>query len=130
MNLLQRRLLQFAAVGVAFGAWAGMTSGFHLVDPSRFPGPGDVGHAFGQLSRPPGYAGGTLLAHAASSVAIVLGAFVAASLVGVPLGVMMGVNRRIQAFVQPVFLVMRPIPPIAWIPLAVLWFGIGAPSKI
>jgi taurine transport system permease protein len=42
----------------------------------------------------------------------------------------MGINRSFEAFVNPVFLMIRPIPPLAWIPLAVVWFGLGIPAKI
>ena len=56
--------------------------------------------------------------------------FAAAVLVGVPLGFAMGYDRRIEAFVNPVFLLLRPIPPLAWIPLAIVWLGLSDASKI
>ena len=42
----------------------------------------------------------------------------------------MGYDRRIEAFVNPVFLLLRPIPPLAWIPLAIVWLGLSDASKI
>jgi NitT/TauT family transport system permease protein/taurine transport system permease protein len=49
---------------------------------------------------------------------------------GVPLGLLMGWSRRAEAFINPVFLLIRPIPPLAWIPLAILWLGLGDAAKI
>ena len=45
--------------------------------------------------------------------------------VAIPLGVLMGWSKTIQNLMEPVFEMLRPIPPIAWIPLAILWFGIS-----
>ena len=42
----------------------------------------------------------------------------------------MGMSPRVEAFVNPAFLMIRPIPPLAWIPLAILWFGLGDSAKI
>lgn len=47
-----------------------------------------------------------------------------ALLVGIPLGIIMGWNRRIESFVDPVIELLRPIPPLAWIPFAIIWFGL------
>ena len=44
---------------------------------------------------------------------------------GVPLGLLMGWNRKAEALINPVFTLIRPIPPLAWIPLAILWLGLG-----
>ena len=51
-------------------------------------------------------------------------AFLYAS-VAIPLGILMGWSKGAQSLLEPVFEMLRPIPPIAWIPLAILWFGIG-----
>ena len=72
----------------------------------------------------------SLLQHIGISLQRVIIAFTAAVVVGVPLGLLMGWNDRFDAFVKPVFEIVRPIPPIAWIPLAILWFGVGETPKI
>ena len=41
-----------------------------------------------------------------------------------------GANKRIEAFVNPIFLTLRPIPPLAWIPLAIVWLGLGNSAKV
>lgn len=51
-------------------------------------------------------------------------------LVGIPLGLAMGWFRPVEGLVRPIFELIRPIPPIAWIPLTVFWFGIGLSGKV
>ena len=53
-----------------------------------------------------------------------------ASLLAIPLGLFMALNKYVNAIVKPVFDIFKPMPPIAWISIAILWFGIGEPSKI
>jgi NitT/TauT family transport system permease protein/taurine transport system permease protein len=50
--------------------------------------------------------------------------------VGVPLGLLMGWSKTAEAVLNPVFMLLRPIPPLAWIPLAILWLGLGDGAKI
>jgi NitT/TauT family transport system permease protein/taurine transport system permease protein len=64
------------------------------------------------------------------SVKLVLLGFAAAAIIGVPLGLAMGASTRIEAFANPTFLLLRPIPPLAWIPLAIVWLGLGDAAKI
>ncbi|MGL5734242.1 MAG: ABC transporter permease, partial [Beijerinckiaceae bacterium] len=70
------------------------------------------------------------LAHAIHSVKLVVLGFTVAIATGVPLGLWMGWDRRVEAAINPVFLVIRPIPPLAWIPLAILWRGLGDAATI
>ena len=60
--------------------------------------------------------------HIAYSLARVLAAFGLATLLGVPLGLAMGTSRRVREYVFPLFDILRPIPPLAWVPLAILMF--------
>lgn len=73
--------------------------------------------------------GAVLWVHIMSSMQVALSGFVAAIIVGVPLGLLMGWYKPVDKFVRPVFELIRPIPPIAWIPLIILWFGIGLGAK-
>jgi len=66
-----------------------------------------------------------LMTHILDSLRRVLVAVGVAALLGVPLGLAMGWFDRFQAAVDPVIEFIRPIPPLAWIPLSILWFGIG-----
>jgi ABC-type nitrate/sulfonate/bicarbonate transport system permease component len=75
-------------------------------------------------------AGNTLWGHMWASVQRILIGFSLGAIVGVPLGLFMALNRYVNAAVKPVFDLFKPMPPIAWISIAILWFGIGEPSKI
>lgn len=68
---------------------------------------------------------GVLVTHILASLQRVLMAVGAAALLGVPLGLAMGWSPRFRAVVDPLLEFVRPIPPLAWIPLSILWFGIG-----
>ena len=125
----RRPLLGLASVGSLILLWYILTTVTGVVDPARFPRPADVWHAARQLSGP-GYAGGTLFWQAWYSSRLVVLGFLFAAATGVPLGVLMGMSRRAEAFINPTFLIVRPVPPLAWIPLAILWFGLGDIAKI
>ncbi|OEJ15925.1 taurine ABC transporter permease [Brachyspira hampsonii] len=71
----------------------------------------------------------SIIGHVAWSLSRVLIAYVAAAILGITLGVLMGWNRYICAIFDPIYQLIRPIPPIAWIPIAILWFGLGELSK-
>jgi NitT/TauT family transport system permease protein len=73
---------------------------------------------------------GTLWEHITSSLTRVGIGFGAAMLVGIPLGLWMGWVAGAYRTFNPIFQMLRPISPIAWIPLAILWFGVGDTSPI
>lgn len=68
---------------------------------------------------------GTLVSDLLASLKRVAVAMLAASLVGFPLGGLIGGTRWFSQAVEPVVNFLRPIPPLAWIPLSILWLGIG-----
>src|SRR5689334_10823430 len=68
---------------------------------------------------------GVLLTHIFDSLKRVLLAVGTASVIGIPLGLAMGWFPRFRSAVDPLLEFIRPIPPLAWIPLSILWFGIG-----
>lgn len=68
---------------------------------------------------------GVLFTHIFDSLYRVLLAVGTAAVLGVPLGLAMGWSSRFRAVVDPLLEFVRPIPPLAWIPLSILWFGIG-----
>ncbi len=71
-----------------------------------------------------------LLGHiGVSLVRILVGTSIALGL-AIPLGILMGWFEDLDAVASPLLEILRPIPPIAWIPLAILWFGIGLGSKV
>lgn len=68
---------------------------------------------------------GTLFKHTVASLFRVTLGFYLAILLGIPLGILIGRLRALRAFLNPLIQFLRPISPLAWIPLAMLWFGIG-----
>ncbi len=93
--------------------------------PSRTPSPAKVVAGLWDLTTkglPPGY---RLPGHLLASLERVLLGFAIAAVVAVPLGLWMGYSKRMEVVVDPLVEAIRPIPPLAWLPLAVLWFGIG-----
>ena len=114
---------------IVLALWFLTTTVFGLIDPNRFPSPSAFADAFTQLAFQ-GYAGGTLLEQVWQSLKLVAGGFLVAVAIGVPLGFAMGLDRRVEAFLSPVFLLVRPIPPLAWIPLAIVWLGLSDAAKI
>jgi ABC-type nitrate/sulfonate/bicarbonate transport system permease component len=72
--------------------------------------------------------GSTLLFHCLYSLQRVAMGFVLALCAAIPLGIVCGWSRMLREMLTPVIETIRPIPPLAWIPLAILWFGIGLRS--
>ncbi len=75
-------------------------------------------------------AGKTFFEHLWSSLQRVLIGWSLAVVVAVPLGVFMALNDYVRAIVKPIFDLFKPMPPISWISLAILWFGMGEESKV
>ena len=95
-----------------------------LIDAVLLPSPTTLFFAAGDLLR-----SGALIRHVGASIERVLLGFAVAAVVGLTLGVVLGWFRILSDFVKPLVEALRPIPPIAWTPLAILWFGVGnAPS--
>jgi NitT/TauT family transport system permease protein len=114
----QRRLLGVASLVAVAVIWQ-IIAGFVIQKPFILPSPTDVAGAFVGL-----VASGTLAADFAVSLehfAIGIGA---AFLIGVPLGIAMGWFRVADGIMDPIVEILRPIPPLAWIPFAIIWFGL------
>lgn len=75
-------------------------------------------------------AGNNLLGHIWASARRIFIGFAIGAVTGIPLGLFMALNRYVNAVAKPVFDLFKPMPPIAWLSIAILWFGIGEPSKI
>lgn len=125
----RRQWTGLATLAALLALWFGLTTWSGAVSAGRFPSPGDFWSALVQITLR-GYAGDTLLLHALHSLILVIAGFLVAVATGVPLGLWMGWSRRAEAAINPVFLIIRPIPPLAWIPLAILWLGLGDAAKI
>jgi ABC-type nitrate/sulfonate/bicarbonate transport system permease component len=116
-------------IAAALLLWYVLTSLTGIISSYRLPSPPEFLAALRQIAVD-GYAGGTLLQQTLQSLKIVIEGFLVASLVGIPLGFLMGWSRRVEALLNPIFLLIRPIPPLAWIPLTIVWLGLGDAAKI
>ncbi len=125
----RRAIIALATLLALCLIWQLATSTFGLISAGRFPSPADTWVSLKQIWTR-GYSNGTLLTHALHSIRLVAMGFVIAIITGVPLGLLMGWSRKAEAIINPVFLIIRPIPPLAWIPLAILWLGLGDAAKI
>jgi NitT/TauT family transport system permease protein len=122
MDKLSKTIPPVALLGLLLAAWwvIVVRSGSTI-----FPSPWQVVTGTREL-----VADGTLWMHITSSLMRVGAGFLLATLVAVPLGLWMGRVDFVYDTLNPVFQLLRPISPIAWIPIAILWFGVGDASPI
>jgi len=98
---------------------------FHFIDEGRFSCPSKVFLKFFEL-----LLNGQLLANAGHSLVLVCAALGLSCLIGAPLGVAMGASRFLERLLYSLVELLRPIPPLAVLPLAILWLGIGMSEKV
>ena len=105
--------------------WYLITEGLHIVNPYILPGPIEVCNSAWNL-----ILSGKLLKNTIDSLFKVFGGLILAALVAIPLGVLLGWYKTLEDLCSFVISILRPIPPIAWIPFSILWFGIGTVPAI
>lgn len=108
-----------AAFGLLICLWA-LLSRFSGWSVHVFPGPAQVLQSMVELA-----ASGALLKHTVASLFRVTVGFYLAAALGIPLGILLGRWKPARELLNPIIQFLRPISPLAWIPLAMLWFGIG-----
>ena len=114
----QKRLLGIAAVAVVAILWQ-IIAEYVVGRPFILPSVTDVIEAFVNL-----LGSGTLLADIVVSLEHFGIGIIAAFLLGVPIGILMGWFRVADHLLDPIIETLRPIPPLAWIPFAIIWFGL------
>jgi NitT/TauT family transport system permease protein/taurine transport system permease protein len=124
----QLALISTASVVLFLLFWQGVTM-TGAVSSLVLPSPVDVVRRAAALWSTP-YEGETLLGHAWASLLIVSTAWVAAVAIGWPLGVWIGWSASASRVLGGIIEVVRPIPPVAWIPLALIWFGLAPTGKV
>lgn len=128
VNRFTSAALGASVIGAIVLAWW-LVAELALVPPLFIPHPRDVVTAFIDTSID-GYRGGTLWYHLGSSMLRVFAAFAAAVLTAVPLGLWMGHNRIVFSMFDPLLQFYRPLPPLAYYTLLILWLGIDYESKV
>ncbi|QHM73539.1 taurine ABC transporter permease TauC [Mixta intestinalis] len=127
---LSRRLtLSVATLVVVLALWWLVTA-LHLIAPLFLPPPQQVLHQLRVVASAQGFMDATLWQHLAASLGRILLALLAAVVIGVPTGIAMGLSRTAHGILDPLIELYRPVPPLAYLPLMVIWFGIGETSKI
>lgn len=101
-----------------------MIAAFLFNNPTLLPMPWAVLEGFFSLIQD-----GSLIADVQASLQRVFVGFLIASIIGAPLGIFLAYFYVPRQIMVPIITLLRPIPPIAWIPLAILWFGIGNASS-
>lgn len=102
---------------------------FGIIPDKYLSKPTEVAQTFFIKLNDPRPEGATLFENIFSSLKVALSGFFLAMIVGIPLGLLMGWYPVIDKLVRPCFEILRPIPPVAWIPLTILWLGIGLGAK-
>ncbi|HED1447481.1 TPA: taurine ABC transporter permease TauC [Enterobacter hormaechei subsp. steigerwaltii] len=100
------------------------------VSPLFLPPPGQVLEKLITIAGPQGFMDATLWQHLGASLMRILVALLAAVIIGVPVGIAMGLSPTVRGILDPLIELYRPVPPLAYLPLMVIWFGIGETSKI
>lgn len=125
MTKLLTRFVPFIVAAIAIvTAWWAVIVVFKPHD-SLLPPPINVAKEFWELLQ-----SGVLFTHIGASLGRVCSAWAIAALVAIPLGIAMGRIPIVERLLDPLVELIRPISPLAWIPLAILWFGIGESGKI
>jgi len=119
---LSRWIWTLSGIAVFVSVWT--AASFEIGNAVLLPPPAAVVGGFVSLLHD-----GTLLVDVVASIKRVLGGFAVASAIAVPLALVMAFSRPVELLLSPIITFLRPIPPIAWIPIAILWFGIGDPPS-
>jgi NitT/TauT family transport system permease protein len=123
------RILPTASILLFFGTWQAVVD-FGIVPNTMLASPTQVMALFWEKLFEANPDGAILTTHAYSSIFVALVGFLLSLIVGIPLGLLMGWFAIAEGLARPIFELIRPIPPVAWIPLTIFWFGIGFPGKI
>lgn len=129
-NMINLKYALLSAAGILgfLLVWQ-MVVKFGLVNEARLPAPTTIFETllFKVNNAEPD--GSILIVNIMASLRVALTGFLSAIVIGIPLGLFMGWWEYADRFIRPIFELIRPIPPIAWIPLVVVWMGIGLQAK-
>ncbi|WP_309238333.1 ABC transporter permease [Actinoplanes aureus] len=124
MTLLHRRTAGVVLPLLLLAVWQ-LTASAGIYSAAQLPPPSEVVTALGELLRR-----GELWHHLAISTQRVLIGFAAGSVLGLALGGLVGLSRTASAMLSPTVQAIRAVPSLAWVPLLLLWLGIGETPKI
>lgn len=120
--------LTILTVIVIFAAWF-LATGVGNVNKLFIPAPADVWKSFIDVLND-GYKGHTLLEHLGTSMQRLVIAYLLCVVTAVPVGLLSGYNSKVRALLEPIIEFYRPLPPLAYYTILVLWLGIDEESKL
>jgi ABC-type nitrate/sulfonate/bicarbonate transport system permease component len=123
------KILSLASLMAFFGGWE-LIVRTGLVPSTMLAAPSSVFQLFLVKLTDPNPDGAVLSAHAWMSIQEAGIGYLLSLLIGLPLGLLMGWFTIVRGVFRPLFEIIRPIPPIAWIPLCIFWFGIDLWGKV
>ena len=121
--------LSIGTLAVLLTVWWTVAT-LQLISPLFLPPPQQVLEKLLTIAGPQGFMDATLWQHLAASLTRIMLALFAAVLFGIPVGIAMGLSPTVRGILDPIIELYRPVPPLAYLPLMVIWFGIGETSKI
>ena len=119
--------LSIGTLAVLLTVWWAVAA-LQLISPLFLPPPQQVLAKLLTIAGPQGFMDATLWQHLAASLTRILLALLAAVLIGIPVGIAMGLSPTVRGILDPIIELYRPVPPLAYLPLMVIWFGIGETS--
>ncbi|HEV7322700.1 MAG TPA: ABC transporter permease subunit [Ensifer sp.] len=120
--------ISLATIAALLFLWS-LAASYGLVSPLFLPSPLAVFHALQGLLIT-GFVDATLTQHALASLLRIFGGLTVAIALGVPAGLAIGTSRLGKGILDPIVEFLRPLPPLAYLPLVIIWLGIGEASKI
>ncbi|MCA3444673.1 MAG: ABC transporter permease subunit [Rhodobacter sp.] len=121
-------LIGLGTILALLALWA-LAAALGWASPVFLPSPAKVWAAIGRVATE-GYANATLLEHVDASLWRVTAALLCTMAVGIPAGLLIASSRIGRGILDPLIEFIRPLPPLAYLPLIIIWFGIGEPSKV
>ena len=125
---IKKKFLPFILPAILLLVWYLLTDGLHLIPFYILPSPINVFTAAWTL-----LLNGKLFMHTSSTLSTLVKVFsgiILASAVAIPLGIILGWYETLDRLSSLIISILRPIPPISWIPFSILWFGIGLSSAV
>jgi ABC-type nitrate/sulfonate/bicarbonate transport system permease component len=123
-------IISIISLAVFFLMWQLLTGTFHLIPEKKLPSPLKLLNTFVYKLSHTNPDGGVLFVHIWTSLKETLLGFLLGIGIGVPIGICMAWFKRVDLFFKPLFDLIKPIPPVGWVPVMLALFGLGIMSKI
>lgn len=127
--LWMQMLLSVLGIIVFIGIWEAVVK-FGLISEDKLVAPSQIVLTFMDKLENPIPDGNTIIVHFFTSLKLVVLGFLVSCIIGVPLGLFMGFFNVANRIFTPIFEIIRPIPPLAWIPIVIVVLGIGLKAEL